>query len=170
AHAVNSCSKGEPARTQGFELYCIPEAQEEGDIKTLVNNNEDPEEKTLTEIKVMKDEKNDATKSAKILDEIKIVKKTDKMDEMFESSLKIGIDVEKETLWNYQKPTERDSKKNAAIACRMDSNKEKEEEKGKRIGENSKIYQINQGFRYLPMNLPFPQIFDLRGDCHFTSP
>ncbi|CAG8693233.1 28424_t:CDS:2 [Gigaspora margarita] len=188
----------EPARTQGFESYCIPEVQEEDPEEKGIELNpevvldkllticlealkwlpefEKPESESNSPLKtnnggdylVKKDEKNIATKGAKIMGEIKGVEKTDKMDKMSESSFKIGIDIEKETLWNYQKPAKRNSKKNtwiknrfeeltvikervnkdikisknnsAAVACRMDSNKEKKEEKGKKISGNSKIY------------------------------
>ncbi|RIB29124.1 hypothetical protein C2G38_2137019 [Gigaspora rosea] len=47
AQAVNPLSKGKPSGTQGFELYCIPKLQEEGNSEILVNNNEDLEEKGI---------------------------------------------------------------------------------------------------------------------------
>ncbi|RIB28527.1 hypothetical protein C2G38_2137307 [Gigaspora rosea] len=47
AQTVNPFSKGKPAGTQGFELYCIPELQEKGNSEILVNNNEDLEEKGI---------------------------------------------------------------------------------------------------------------------------
>ncbi|CAG8822766.1 14978_t:CDS:2, partial [Gigaspora margarita] len=113
-----------------------------------------------------------------------IIEKTAKMDhvnETFESSLENSIDVEKEPPWNYRKPAKMDkeltvqikesvnkgikiSKNNsAAIAYRMDSNKEKKDETGKRIIINSDMHRINQGFGYLPMNWQFTPIFDPRG-------
>ncbi|RIB21425.1 hypothetical protein C2G38_2300217 [Gigaspora rosea] len=51
----------------------------------------------------------------------------------------------------------------AAVACSMDSNKEKKEGKGKKIVKNSEMPRKNQGFGYLPMNGPFTPIFDPGG-------
>ncbi|RIB22104.1 hypothetical protein C2G38_2174774 [Gigaspora rosea] len=59
--------------------------------------------------------------------------------------------------------------KSIVVTHRVDGNKEEKVGKSKRIGRNSKMYQINQGIGYLPMNQLFTQIFDPGGDFRFAS-
>ncbi|RIB22550.1 hypothetical protein C2G38_2295064, partial [Gigaspora rosea] len=54
------------------------------------------------------------------------------------------------------------------VACRMDSSKEKKEEKGKKIVRNSEMPQKNQGLGYLPINGLFTPIFDPEGGFRFA--